>query len=58
MNVLDNHVEKIAQRKGDKVLVRWKGRPEKYDTCIEKRDLLKTGYEGVCRATVPVCNCN
>ena len=32
-------VEKIVKRKGDKVLVRWKGWPGKYDSWIEKRAL-------------------
>ena len=32
-------VEKIVKRKGDKVLVRWKGWPDKYDSWIEKRAL-------------------
>ena len=32
-------VEKIVRRKGDKVLVRWKGWPDKYDSWIEKRAL-------------------
>ena len=35
-------VEKIVKRKGDKVLVRWKGWPQKYDTWVEKGALLKT----------------
>ena len=30
------HVEKIVKRKGDKVLVQWKGWPDKYDSWIEK----------------------
>jgi len=34
-------VEKIVKRKGDKVLVRWKGWPNKYDTWIEKGALVK-----------------
>ena len=32
-------VEKNVQRKGDKVLVRLKGWPDKYDSWIEKRAL-------------------
>ena len=32
-------IEKIVKRKGDKVLVRWKGWPDKYDSWIEKRAL-------------------
>ena len=32
-------VEKIVKRKGDKVLVRWKGWPDKYDSWIKKRAL-------------------
>ena len=32
-------VEKIVKRKGDKVLVRWKGWSDKYDSLIEKRTL-------------------
>ena len=35
-------VEKIVRRKGDKVLVRWKGWPDKYNSWVEKRDLLRT----------------
>ena len=37
------HMEKIVKHKGDKVLVRWKGWPDKYDSWVEKRDLLRTG---------------
>ena len=36
-------VEKIIKRKGDKVLVRWKGWPDKYNSWVEKRDLLRMG---------------
>ena len=36
-------VEAIVKRKGSKVLVRWKGWPDKYDSWVEKRDLLRTG---------------
>ena len=32
-------IEKIVKRKGDKVWVRWKGWPDKYDSWIEKRAL-------------------
>ena len=35
-------VEKIVKRKGDKVLVRWKSWPDKYDSWIEKRALTST----------------
>ena len=35
-------VEKIVRRKGDKVLVWWKGWPDKYNSWAEKRDLLRT----------------
>ena len=35
--------EKIIKRKGDKVLVRWKSWPGKYNSWVEKRDLLRTG---------------
>ena len=35
-------VEKIVRRKGDKVLARWKGWPDKYNSWVEKRDLLRT----------------
>ena len=34
-------VEKILKRKGDKVLVRWKGWPDKYNSWIEKKALKK-----------------
>ena len=34
-------VEKIVKRKGNKVLVQWKGWPNKYDTWIEKGALVK-----------------
>lgn len=30
-------IEKIVKRKGDKVLVRWKGWPDKYDSWLDKR---------------------
>ena len=36
-------VEKIIKRKGDKVLVRWKGWPDKYNSWVEKRNLRRTG---------------
>ena len=36
-------VEKILKRKRDKVYVRWKGWPDKYDSWMEKRDLLRMG---------------
>ena len=36
-------VEKIIKRKGDKVLVRWTGWPDKYNSWVEKRDLLRMG---------------
>jgi len=29
-------IEKIVKRKGNKVLVRWKGGPDKYDTWLDK----------------------
>ena len=35
-------VEKIVKRKGDKVLVRWKGWPDKYNSWGEKHGLLRT----------------
>ena len=34
-------IEKIVKRKGEKVLVRWEGWPDKYDTWFEKRVVLK-----------------
>ena len=42
VNVNDDdlfRIEKIVKRKGDKVLVPWKGWPDKYDSWIEKRAL-------------------
>ena len=42
VNVTDDdlfRIEKIVKRKGDKVLVRWKGWPDKYDSWIDKRSL-------------------
>ena len=42
VNVKDDdlfRIEKIVKRKGHKVLVRWKGWPDKYDSWIEKRAL-------------------
>ena len=36
-------VQKIMKHKGDRVLVQWKGWPPKYDSWVEKRDLLRTG---------------
>ena len=35
-------VHNVVKRKGGKVLVRWKGWPDKYDSWVEKRDLAKT----------------
>ena len=34
-------IDKVVKRKGDKVLVRWKGWPVKYDTWLEKSAVLK-----------------
>ena len=42
VNVTDDdlfRIETILRRKGNKVLVRWKGWPDKYDSWIEKRAL-------------------
>ena len=33
-------INKIVKRKGDKVLVRWKGWPDKYVTWLNKKDML------------------
>ena len=33
-------IDKIVKRKGVKVLVRWKGWPDKYDTWLNKKDVL------------------
>ena len=30
-------IDKIVKRKGDKVLVKWKGWPDKYNSWLEKR---------------------
>ena len=35
-------VEKVLKRKGNKLLVRWKGCPDKYDSWIDKKDVQKT----------------
>ena len=43
VNVKDDdlfRIEKIVKRKGNKVLVRWKGWPVTYDSWLEKKDLL------------------
>ena len=34
-------VDKVVKRKGNKVLVRWKGWPDKYDSWIDKKDMKK-----------------
>ena len=44
VNVKDDdlfRIEKIVKRKGNKVLVGWKGWPVKYDSWLEKKDVLK-----------------
>ena len=33
-------INKIVKRKGDKVLIHWKGWPDKYDTWLNKKDVL------------------
>ena len=33
-------IDKIVKQKGDKVLVCWKGWPVKYDSCLDKKDIL------------------
>jgi len=35
-------IDKIVKRKGDKVLVRWKGWPVKYDSWVDKKGLYVT----------------
>ena len=35
-------IDKIVKRKGNKVLVRWKGWPDKYDTWLNKKDVSKS----------------
>jgi len=45
VNVKDDdlfRIDKIVKRKGDKVLVRWKGWPVKYDSWVDKRGLYVT----------------
>jgi len=45
VNVKDDdlfRIEKIVKRKGDKVLVRWKGWPVKYDSWVDKKGLYVT----------------
>ena len=34
-------IEKVVKCKGDKVLVRWKGWADKYDTWLNKKDVQK-----------------
>ena len=34
-------VEKVVKEKGNKLLVRWKGWPDKYDSWIDKKDVKK-----------------
>lgn len=35
-------IDKIVRRKGNKVLVHWKGWPDKYDTWLNKKDVSKS----------------
>ena len=35
-------IDKIVKRKGNKVLVRWKGWPDKYDTWLNEKDVSKS----------------
>ena len=45
VTVLDDdlyRVKKVLKRKGNKLLVRWKGCPDKYDSWIDKKDVTKT----------------
>ena len=44
VNVKDNdifRIEKIVKRKGNKILVQWKGWPQKYNSWIEKGQIAK-----------------
>ena len=35
-------VDKVVKRRGNKVLIRWKGWPDKYDSWIDKNDVKNT----------------
>ena len=44
VRISDDHIfriEKIVKRKGNKILVQWKGWPQKYDSWIEKGQIAK-----------------
>ena len=34
-------IEKVIKRKGDKMYVKWKGYDNSFNSCIDKKDLIK-----------------
>ena len=39
-NQKESRIEKVLKRKGDKLYVKWKGYDNRFNSCIDKKDLL------------------
>ena len=40
-NKKESRIEKIIKRKGNKLYVKWKGYSNSFNSCIDKKDLIK-----------------